>query len=231
MKNHYCKNCRVELAHTETVCPLCGTRIISESAAEYRAYPTSSEEVPLASKHTALKGLIALLFPALCCFIIDILVDGHISWGSYIWGAEACLFVFAFLPKLFDRPKLGYCLIADTAITVAYLFMIGHINGSIQWVLPLGLPLTSLFALMLFSVLTIIKQRKLSHLFKVASVLFTAGVFVMAFEIVLDMFILGMITLGWTLPVFLPLLITSTALFYVEYDCVLKARIVRAVFL
>lgn len=229
MENHYCSKCRVELSHTETVCPLCGTRIIPESAAPYGAYPALSEKVPLASKHTALKGLILLLFPALCCFIIDILVDGHISWGPYIWGAEACLFVFAYLPKLFDRPKLSYCLIADTAITVAYLFMIGYINGSTQWVLLLGLPLTALSGLLLFSILTIIKHRKLSHLFKTAAVFFTAGVFVMAYEMVLDMFTFGMITLGWTLPVFLPLLVISTALFYIEYDCGLKARIVRAV--
>jgi hypothetical protein len=231
LKNHYCSKCRVELAHTETSCPLCGMPITSEAANSYRAYPASSEEVPLASKHTALKGLILLLFPALCCFIIDVLVDGHISWGPYIWGAEACLFVFAFLPKLFDRPRLSYCLIANTAVIVAYLFLIGYISGSTQWVLPLGLPLASLTGLLLFSLLTVIQERRLSHLFKVGSVFFIAGVFTLAVEIVIDMYNLGMLTLGWTLPVFMPLLITSAALFYIEYDCGLKARIVRAVFL
>lgn len=221
----------MELAHTETVCPLCGKHFASEPLDSCGAYPENSEEVPLASKHTALKGLIVLLFPALCCFIIDILVDGHISWGPYIWGAEACFFIFAFLPKLFNRPKLSYCLIADTVAIVAYLFLIGYINGSTQWVLPLGLPLASLSGLLLFSFFTIIQMRKLSHLFKAAAVLFTAGVFTLVIEVVIDMFNLGMITLGWTLPVFLPLLVTSAALFYVEYDCGLKERILRAVFL
>lgn len=219
------------LAHTESICPLCGTPVIRNSSASDRAYPANSEEVPLASKHTALKGLIALLFPALCCFIIDILVDGHISWGPYIWGAEACLFVFAFLPKLFDRPKLSYCLIADTTVVAAYLFMIGHINGSTKWVLPLGLPLAALAALMVFSLVTIIKMQKLSNLFKSGALFFIAGVYTLAVEIVIDMYNLGTLTMGWTLPVFLPLLVASAALFYIEYNCGLKERIARAVFL
>ncbi len=219
------------LAHTETSCPLCGTHMIHESVAADRAYPANCEEVPLASKHAALKGLILLLFPALCCFAIDILVDGRISWGAYIWGAEACLFVFAFLPKLFDRPKLSYCLIADTAVVVAYLYLIGHLAGSTQWVLPLGLPLAALAGMLVFSLVTTIQMKMLSHLFKSGAIFFTAGVFTLAVEIVIDMYNLGMLTLGWTLPIFLPLLITSAAMFYVEYDCGLKARIVRAVFL
>ncbi|MEA4894419.1 MAG: hypothetical protein VB064_04075 [Oscillospiraceae bacterium] len=187
--------------------------------------------MPLSSKYAALKGLILLLLPALCCFAIDIIADGHIGWGPYIWGGEGCLFVFAFLPKLFNRPKLSYCLIADTAVTFMYLFLVGYLNGAAKWVLPLGLPLTLLTGLLLFSLITITQMRRLSHLFKSGAILFTTGVFVLAVEIVIDMFRLGAPTLGWTLPVFLPMLAISAAMFYIEYDCGLKARIVRAVFL
>ena len=164
MRNSYCTKCKVELSHTETVCPLCGTRIAPQADDSYGAYPSNVEQVPLSCKHTALKALIVLLFPALCCFAIDMLVDGHNSWGPYIWGAESCFFVFAFLPKLFARPKMSLCLLADTVAMVAYLYVIGIKSGSTQWVLPLGLPLAVLAGLLVFSVFKTIALKKSSNM-------------------------------------------------------------------
>ncbi len=231
MKNSFCSKCGVELSHTESVCPLCGIRVVSESENLCGAYPTNSQEVPLSNKHSALKGLIVLLFPAFFCFAIDILVDGIISWGPYIWGAEACFFTFAFLPKLFNRPKTSVCLFADTVVSVGYLFLIGYLAGSTEWVLPLGLPLSALAGLLVFLVLTTIQLKKSSRMFKSAAIICTLGVFALATEVVIGMFKYGVLTLGWALPVVLPSLIISAVLFYVEFNSSLKDRLVRAVFL
>jgi len=231
LKDLYCLKCNVELSPTETVCPLCGTRIASETEDLYGAYPANSETVPLSRKHTALKGLIVLLFPAFCCFVIDILVDGTISWGPYIWGAEACFFMFAFLPKLFIRPKMSICLFADTAVTAAYLFLIGYLADSTEWVLPLGLPLAALAGLLVFSVLKTVSMKKLSRMFKSAAIICTLGVFTLATELVIGIFKYGTLTLGWALPVLLPALLISAVLFYIEFNSALKDRLVRAVFL
>lgn len=231
MRNLYCTKCRVELSHTETVCPLCGTQIAAQSDDTYGAYPSNVEQVPLSNKHSALKGLIVLLFPALCCFIIDILVDGHISWGPYIWGAEACFFVFAFLPKLFKKPKTSLCLLADTAVTVAYLYVIGVKSGSTDWVLPLGLPLVFLAGVLVFAVLKTIQLKKPTQMFKSAAIICTLGVFALAIQVVIGIFKYGAITIGWALPVVLPTLIISAVLFYIEFNSPLKDRLLRAVFL
>ncbi len=231
MRNSYCTKCKVELSHTETVCPLCGTRVAVQVDDTYGAYPSNVEQVPLSCKHTALKGLIVLLFPALCCFVIDMLVDWHINWGPYIWGAEACFFVFVFLPKLFARPKMSFCLLADTAVTVAYLYIIGVKSGSTQWVLPLGLPLAVLAGLLVFSVLKTIQLKKSTHMFKIAAVISTLGVFALAIQVVIGVYKYGAITIGWALPVVLPTLIISAVLFYIEFNSPLKDRLLRAVFL
>ena len=231
MRNTYCTNCRIELSYTETVCPLCGERIASESDDTYGAYPSNVEKVPLSRRHTALKGLIVLLFPALCCFIIDMAVDGHISWGPYIWGAEACFFTIAFLPKLFKKPKASICILADTAVLAAYLFVIGLESGSTEWVLPLGLPLAALTGLLVFLLLKTIQMKKPSQMFKSAAVICTLGVFVLAIQVVIGMFEHGTIAIGWALPVVLPTLFISVVLFYIEYNRALKDRLMRAVFL
>jgi len=231
LKNSYCSKCKIELSHTETVCPLCGTRTISESEDSLGAYPSNVEEVPLSRKHTALKGLVVLLFPALCCFAIDILVDGNISWGPYIWGAEACFFMFAFLPKLFKRPKIGLCLLADTAVTIGYLYVIGVKSGSIDWVLLLGLPLACLAALLVFSVLKTIQMKKTSQMFKIAAVICALGIYAFAIEVVIGIFKYGAFTLGWALPAVPPILFISAVLFFIEFNSPLKDRLIRAVFL
>ena len=231
MKNSYCNKCKIELSHTETVCPLCGTRIAAVCNGTYGAYPSLTQEVPLSSKHTVLKALIVLLFPALCCFAINILVSGRVSWGPYIWGAEACFFVFAFLPKLFNRPKISLCILADTAVTVAYLYVIGIKSGSTEWVLPLGLPLALLAGLLLFSILKTIQLKKTSQLFKTAAIICTSGVFTLAVQIVIGIFKQGTITISWALPVILPTMVISALLFYIDFNSQLKNRLLRAVFL
>ena len=231
MRNSYCAKCKVELSHTETVCPLCGTQIATQSDDTYGAYPSNVEQVPLSRKHIALKGLIVLLLPALCCFVIDILVDGHINWGPYIWGAEACFFVFAFLPKLFEKPKMSLCLIVDTAAIVAYLYIIGLKSGSTQWVFALGLPLTIITALLVFSIWKTIELKRPSQMFKFAAVISTLDVFALAIQVVIGVYKYGAITIGWALPVVLPALIISAALFYIEFNSSLKNRLLRAVFL
>ena len=231
LKDLYCSKCNVGLSPTEIVCPLCGSQIASDTEDSYGAYPANSQAVPLSRKHTALKGLIVLLFPAFCCFAIDILVDGTIGWGPYIWGAEACFFMFAFLPKLFNRPKTSVCLFADTAVTAAYLYLIGHLAGSTEWVLPLGLPLSALAGLLVFMVLKTIQMKKLSRMFKSAALICTFGVFALATELVIGIFKYGTLTLGWALPVLLPALLISAVLFYIEFNSALKERLVRAVFL
>ena len=39
-----CLNCGVQLSHTESVCPLCQTRV--KSSVQYSAYPAATEKVP-----------------------------------------------------------------------------------------------------------------------------------------------------------------------------------------
>ncbi|MBP8639638.1 MAG: hypothetical protein KBI01_01870 [Oscillospiraceae bacterium] len=231
MRNSYCNKCKIELSHTELVCPLCGSRTAVESDNYFGAYPACVQAVPLNSKHTALKALIVLLFPALCCFAINILVSGHVSWGPYIWGAEACFFVFAFLPKLFNRPKVSLCILADTAATVAYLYIIGVKNGSTEWILPLGLPLALLAGLLIYSILKTIQMRKPTQLFKTAAVICILGIFSLAVQIAISVFQQGVVTIGWALPVILPTMVISSVLFYVEFNSQLKRRLLRAVFL
>ncbi len=229
MKNTYCTKCDIELSYTETVCPLCGTRIIEQDGENYGAYPSNVEQVPRTRKHVALKGLFILLFPALCCFAVDFMEHGLLTWVLYIWGAETCVFTYAFMPKFFAKPKLSLCLAADCAVTVGYLFLIGFIDGSTAWILPLGLPITLLAGFMAYSYIEISGIKKLSYLFKAAALICTTGFYALAVQLVIGIYKHGVLAVGWGLPILLPSLFVSAVLFYIESDAELKERIRRAV--
>ncbi len=228
---HYCLNCGIELAPTEDVCPLCYTHMHTKADDTHRAYPSNCEAVPLKNPHTALVGLIILLIPSLCCLAIDFFNDGLISWVLYVWGGEACVFTYIFIPKLFRKLKISLCLIISSAVTVGYLFLIGYLSSSVKWVLPLGMPITFMTGLMIFAVLRVLKIKKVSKLLKSAVIIGLAGLFVIAVEAVIDIYELGTLTLGWALPVLLPLACISAALLYIEYNSGLKDRLQRAVYL
>ncbi len=228
---HYCSKCGVYLSETEDTCPLCGTQFVPGTDGKSRAYPANRQAVPIRSTNTALRGLLYLLIPLLCCLAIDFSEDGFISWALYIVGAETCLFTYVFLPKLLSRPKASYCIAASSAVTVCYFYLIGYLSGSVEWVLPLAVPLTGLAGSSLFSVIRILKIKKISQLFKSAVIISMAGFFVMTVEAVIDVYLMGELTFGWALPVLLPIVCVSAVMFYIEYDSELKERLQRAVFM
>ena len=228
---HYCSKCGVYISETEDTCPLCGTQIVSGQGGKSRAYPADRQSVPMRSPNTAITGLMYLLLPALCCLAIDFLEDGLISWALYIVGAETCLFTYVFLPKLLSRPKASYCIAASSVATVCYFYLIGYLSGSAELVLPMAIPMTALSGANIFAILSIAKIKKVSHLFKAAVIISILGFFVMTVEAVIDVNLMGALTFGWALPVLLPIVCISAAMFYIEYDSELKSRLQRAVFL
>ena len=225
----YCSKCGVELSHTEDACPLCGAQIHTKEDITQRAYPANMEAVPQTSPHIALRGLILLLFPVLCCLTVNLAKDGLVSWALYVAGADACIFTYAFLPKFFARPKASVCILVSSAVTSAYLFLVGHLSGSGEWVVPLGLPLIFLSGSTLFAVTRVLVIKKASKLFKSAVIICSSGFFAMAVEAIIDINRLGLLTLGWALPVFLPVACVTAALLYIEYDGELKNRLHKAV--
>ena len=110
-------------------------------------------------------------------------------------------------------------------------YLIGYLSGSAEWVLPLGIPMIALSGANIFAISSIIKIKKVSHLFKTAVIISMAGFFVMTVEAVIDVYSKGALTFGWALPVLLPIACVSVAMFYIEYDSELKNRLQRAVFL
>jgi len=209
----YCNNCGVELLHSVTVCPLCGQNCAAGDGIEPypHAYPINVEKVPLKRRSSALRRLIILLIPAICCFAIDFLSDGIINWAPYVLGAEGCVFAYAFLPDVFTKSRLILCILSDTA----------------AWVLPFGFPVTFLSGSLLFAVIKTAKSAKISQLIKSAIVLALIGFYSFAFETLFSLFQSGGLNLHWSFIVSPLLLALSGMLVYINSNLSLKEKLSR----
>ncbi|MDR1131707.1 MAG: hypothetical protein LBL15_04745 [Oscillospiraceae bacterium] len=230
----YCYHCGVELLETESACPLCQWQVCggeNEAIPSRRAYPPNMESVPLNNRRRALTGLAVLLIPALCCLAIDLADNGSVNWGPYIWGAEACVFVYLFLPELFSRLRLLLRFVLNAAVTAGYLYVIGLMLNTTNWVLPLGLPLTFLASAALYSFIKTVKTAKVSLLAKLCIFIGAAGLLSAALEAVIGLYETARLALSWSLPVLLPALVIAGILFGIESNRPLKAKLIRILLL
>lgn len=105
----YCIKCGVELADSEKVCPLCGTRVFHPdlpSGQGETPYPPDhrprAEEVSRAGVLFVLTVL--FLLPTVVSVLCDWRLDGGIVWSGYVVGGLLLLYVTAVLPLWFKRP-------------------------------------------------------------------------------------------------------------------------------
>ena len=88
----YCVNCGVELADSETVCPLCGTRVFhpdlprKQAPSPYPADPHGKPEEVNRSGILFVMTMLALL-PAVVCVVI-MMVNGNVGAGVAVAGAS-----------------------------------------------------------------------------------------------------------------------------------------------
>ena len=106
----YCVNCGVELADSETVCPLCGTRVFhpdlprKQAPSPYPADPHGKPEEVNRSGILFVMTMLALL-PAVICLLCDWRINGGIVWSGYAAGAIGLLYVLIVLPMWFSHPN------------------------------------------------------------------------------------------------------------------------------
>ena len=87
----YCVKCGVELADSERVCPLCGTRVFHPDLPCGQGEPPyPPEERPRREEVSRIGALFVLsmcmLLPAVICVLVDWRVNGGIVWSGFAVG-------------------------------------------------------------------------------------------------------------------------------------------------
>ena len=99
----YCINCGVELADSETVCPLCGTRVFHPDMPRQQGEPPFPPDPMGHPEEVNRSGVLFILtmlavLPIVICILCDWSVNGAILWSGYAAGGVALLYILAVLP-------------------------------------------------------------------------------------------------------------------------------------
>ena len=104
----YCVNCGVELADSETRCPLCGVEVVTPVKPwvepKTPPYPERLERIMSRIDRRFFAGLLGviLLIPVCITLLIDLLANNGVTWSAYVVGGiTVFFFVVVFLFCLF----------------------------------------------------------------------------------------------------------------------------------
>ena len=126
----YCIHCGVELSDSETVCPLCGTRVFHPDLPRQQGEPPFPPEPSAHPEEVNRSGALFILtmlavLPIVICILCDWSLNGTIVWSGFASGGVLLLYILAVLPLWFRRPNPVIFVPADFAAIGLYLLYIG----------------------------------------------------------------------------------------------------------
>ncbi len=152
----YCINCGVELADSETKCPLCLTPVYHPNLPENpeKPYPRFEKPEPVNPRGIYFIISFVCLIAAVISTICDTNLNLGITWSGYVIGGIILAYTIIVLPGWFKRYNPAIFVPVSFAVAAAYLYYISYaVNGT--WFLTFALPITGMAALVL-SALTIL---------------------------------------------------------------------------
>ena len=175
----YCVNCGVELADSETVCPLCGTRVFHPDLSRPQAdapYPPDHHVKPEDVNRSGILFVMTMLalLPAVICLLCDWRINGGIVWSGFAAGAIGLLYVLIVLPMWFKRPNPVIFVPVDFVAIGLYLLYIDlAVKGG--WFLSFAFPVTAAIGLLLTAVVALVRYVRGGDLYIFGGALILAG--------------------------------------------------------
>lgn len=181
----YCIKCGVELAEHEKKCPLCGTPVPFTAFVNPDApapYPKEEERDEL-NRHGVLFVLTFLfLIPIVLSFVCDLSINGAVVWSGYSSGALLLGYTVIVLPMWFRFPNAVIFVPVDFAAAALYLCYINNTVGG-SWFLTFALPITVMTALIVCSVITLLRYVKRGRFFVFGGASLALGLSLLATEL------------------------------------------------
>ena len=175
----YCIKCGVELADSEKVCPLCGTRVFHPDLPRAQADPPFPPQPRLKPEEVNRSGLLFILtvlalLPAVICLLCDWRYNQRIVWSGYSAGGVGLLYVLIVLPLWFRRPNPVIFVPIDFAAILLYLLYIDLATHG-QWFLSFAFPVTGAIAILTCTVVTLLRYVRKGYLYIFGGALILGG--------------------------------------------------------
>ena len=185
----YCIKCGVELADSEKVCPLCGTRVFhpdlpcGNGEPPYPPAEHLNEEVSRVGAMFVVT--VCMLLPAVICVLVDWRVNGGIVWSGFAVGGLLLLYVLTVLPLWFKRPNPVIFVPVDFIMLGLYLFYINFATHG-HWFLTFALPVTGTAMALVTAMVALLRYVPAGALYVCAGALLLSGGFAVLVEWLLN---------------------------------------------
>lgn len=186
----YCIHCGVELAPSEKVCPLCGTRVFHPDFPQPEGTPTYPAARGERQEEVSRSGLLFVLtmlalLPAVICLLCDWRINGRIVWSGFVAGGLALFYVLAVLPLWFRRPNPVIFVPVGFAAIILYLLYIDlAVEGG--WFLRFAFPVAGAMGLLLTAVVALMRYVRGGYLYIFGGALIASGGLAVLVEFLLN---------------------------------------------
>ena len=198
----YCIKCGVELADSERVCPLCGTRVFHPDL------PCGQGEPPYPPadhpRHEEVSRIgvlfvisVCMLLPAVITVLCDWRINGTIVWSGFAVGGLLLLYILAVLPLWFRRPNPVIFVPADFAAIGLYLLYINFATGG-HWFLSFAFPVTGAIGLLVSAAVALTYYLRGGYLYIYGGMLILGGGLAVLIEFLINLTFQIHETLFWS---------------------------------
>lgn len=186
----YCIKCGVELADSEKVCPLCGTRVFHPDLTTGQGEPPYPPDHSPRTEEVSRAGIlfvltVLFLLPAVISVLCDWRLGGGITWSGYVVGGLLLLYTTVVLPLWFKRPNPVIFVPVDFIVTGLYLFYINFATHG-HWFLTFALPVTGAAMLLVTAVVALLRYVPSGALYVCGGALLLSGGFAVLVEWLLN---------------------------------------------
>lgn len=230
----YCVNCGVELDKTSTFCPLCRTKVYHPEQPAATDLPTPYPSVKGVSEPVRRKEftiLMSVIFAtiAVVCVILNLFVLPYGRWSLYV--ADACAAFWVFLLPVFFPQKINvfFSLACNGIVIAFYCAGISCLHPGNGWFLSIALPLIILLTIILEILCYFTVRRKSNMITKAILITTAVSVFCGAVEILVDFYLRGFLSLGWSAIVLTCGAVIDLILFVLSRLTTLRAEVRRRI--
>ena len=162
----YCVKCGVELADSETKCPLCQTPVYFPGLTTDPERPYPKFEKP---ERVSPRGIMFIItFVCLICTAISVVCDlnlgGGLTWAGYVVGGVLIFYVSFVLPGWFRRYNPAIFVPVNFAVIGLFLAYVNLVNDG-GWFLSFAFPITGAVGLVVCAICILSYYLKRGYLY------------------------------------------------------------------
>lgn len=200
----YCVKCGVELADTENVCPLCGTRVYHPDIERAPAEPTYPEYDKVHNNMRP-RGFLFILtvlaaMPVAITLFCDLYYGDGLTWSGYPIGGIILFYVAFVLPQWFHRPNPVVFVPVTFGVLGLYLLYINFAVGG-HWFLSFAFPILIYVTLCVCTVVTLLRYTSRGRLYIAGAAFLATGILCPLIEFFMNLtfFDKGLFNFFWSI--------------------------------